>query len=100
MSTPYVVKYGDTLTSIAHRHGLSSWRDIYYHPDNAAFRVKRPNPDKIYPRDVVMIPTTGPSKPVPPAPPAPPPPVQPIPVEPVILSTRFALIQPGHIENR
>ncbi|MHC4401824.1 MAG: hypothetical protein ACYTG0_19300 [Planctomycetota bacterium] len=91
MSTPYAIKYGDTLTLIAHRHGLSSWRDIYYHPDNAAFRIKRPNPDKIYPRDVVMIPIAGPTKP----PPTAPPPVQPKPVEPVILSTRFALVQPG-----
>jgi hypothetical protein len=91
MSTPYTVKYGDTLTLIAHRHGFSSWRDIYYHQDNAAFRMKRPNPDKIYPGDVVMIPTK-PGQPKPP-------PTQPPPKEPAVLSTRFVLMQPGHPDD-
>ncbi len=56
MSTPYTVKEGDWLSKIAAAHGLASWQDLYYHPDNAAFRAKRPNPDLIYPGDVVMIP--------------------------------------------
>jgi len=59
MSTPYVVKSGDWLSKIAAAHGFSDWRDIYYHPDNAAFRAQRPNPDLIYPGDVVMIPDQG-----------------------------------------
>ncbi|MHC4401703.1 MAG: LysM peptidoglycan-binding domain-containing protein [Planctomycetota bacterium] len=59
MSFPYTVKYGDTLTLIAKRHGLSSWRDVYYYGENESFRAKRPNPDKIYPGDVVMIPGDG-----------------------------------------
>src|SRR5262245_14892675 len=41
-SKPYTVQPGDTLTRIAAREQYSSWRDIYYHPDNAAFRVKAP----------------------------------------------------------
>jgi hypothetical protein len=56
MSIRYVVKSGDTLGGIASRHGLKSYREIYDHPENAEFRVKRPNPDKIYPGDVLMIP--------------------------------------------
>jgi hypothetical protein len=33
------------------------------HPDNAAFRIKRPNPNLIFPGDVVMIPGAGPPGP-------------------------------------
>jgi hypothetical protein len=33
-----------------------TWQDLYNHPFNAAFRLKRPNPNLIYPGDVVMIP--------------------------------------------
>ena len=29
---------------------------LYDHSDNAAFRTKRPNPDLIYPGDVIKIP--------------------------------------------
>jgi hypothetical protein len=61
MSTPYTVKRGDTLTSIATRHGFSNWRAIYNHPDNAGFRRLRPNPNRIYPGDVIQIPTTNPA---------------------------------------
>jgi hypothetical protein len=56
MSKPYTVQPGDTLTRIAAREQYPSWRDIYYHPDNAAFRVKRPDPDRIFPGDVLMLP--------------------------------------------
>lgn len=56
MARQYVVKSGDTLTRIAAREGYASWRDIYYHPDNTAFRKKRPNPDRIFPGDLLMLP--------------------------------------------
>jgi hypothetical protein len=52
----YVIKSGDTLTKIAAQFGFASWRDIYHHPENAAFRRKRPNPDKIFPGDELVIP--------------------------------------------
>ena len=42
MTTAYTVKSGDTLSLIASRNGLRSWRDIFDHPDNAAFRRKSP----------------------------------------------------------
>lgn len=63
MATPYTVKAGDTLSAIASRHGMR-WQDIYNHPDNAAFRAKRPNPNVIYPGDVIMIPGGAPATPV------------------------------------
>jgi LysM repeat protein len=56
MPAQYVVKYGDTLVKIAKAHGFADWREIYYHPDNNAFRTRRPNPDQIYPGDVLKIP--------------------------------------------
>jgi hypothetical protein len=60
MSTPYTVKRGDTLTRIANRHGFRNWRAIYDHPDNAGFKRLRPNPNLIYPGDVIQIPDSGP----------------------------------------
>jgi LysM repeat protein len=91
MSFPYTIVYGDTLTRIAQRHGLQSWKEIYYLPENAPFRAKRPNPDKIYPGDVVLIPGTDPNAPPPsPPPPSPLPPPVPAP-EPLPTSFRFII---------
>src|SRR5262245_19773271 len=56
MAFVYTVKPGDTLVLIAKRNGLSSWRDIYFLPENAPFRAKRPNPDRIFPGDQMLIP--------------------------------------------
>lgn len=70
MSRAYVVKRGDNLSLIARRHGLGSWQEIYFHDDNAGFRRRRPNPNLIFPGDLVMIPGDGP--PAPPQPPSPP----------------------------
>jgi hypothetical protein len=56
MSKPYIIQPGDTLTQIAAREGFASWRDIYYDPENTSFRAKRPNPDRIFPGDVLIIP--------------------------------------------
>ena len=85
MSFPYTVKSGDTLTRIAAQHGFADWREIYRHPDNAAFRAKRPNPDLIFPGDVLMIPREEPPAPPPvPPPPPPPPPPTPAPTRAVI----------------
>ncbi len=55
-SSLYTVRAGDTLVAIAKRFGFASWREIYDHPDNEPFRRKRPNPDRIFPGDVLLIP--------------------------------------------
>ena len=73
MSTPYTVQSGDYLQKIAEEHGFESWRDLYYHEDNADFRRRRPNPDRIYPGDIVMIPDREAPVPPPEPPPTPPP---------------------------
>ncbi|MBW2278114.1 MAG: LysM peptidoglycan-binding domain-containing protein, partial [Deltaproteobacteria bacterium] len=51
----YIVVPGDNLTFIGRRYGLT-WQEIYYHPDNEAFRALRPDPNLIYPGDEVYIP--------------------------------------------
>jgi N-acetylmuramoyl-L-alanine amidase len=56
MSIEYVVKQGDCLSSISARFGFSSYRAVYDAPENAEFKRKRPNPNLIYPGDVLVIP--------------------------------------------
>src|SRR5215469_1542809 len=56
MSTYYSVCRGDCLSSISSQFGFDAYQAIYYHPENAAFRQKRPNPNVIYEGDVVFIP--------------------------------------------
>jgi hypothetical protein len=68
ISRTYVVKSGDTLVKIAKAHGFADWREIYNHPDNVAFKAKRPNPDKIFPGDLLMIPGHVSDIPLPPLP--------------------------------
>jgi N-acetylmuramoyl-L-alanine amidase len=52
----YTVRQGDCLSSIAAAHGISDWRTIYNAPENALFRTLRPNPNLIYPGDVLEVP--------------------------------------------
>ncbi|MDX9856255.1 MAG: peptidoglycan-binding protein [candidate division Zixibacteria bacterium] len=49
------VQQGECLSSIAHRYGISDWRQLWEHPDNAALREHR-NPHILKPGDVVKIP--------------------------------------------
>lgn len=73
MAKQYTVVWGDTLTKIAKNHGFDDWRVIYNHPSNAAFKAKRPNPDKIFVGDIIVIPDLPGSSPAtPPSPSAPP----------------------------
>ncbi len=62
-SSVYVVKAGDYLEKIARENGFLKWQQLYYHPCNQRFRLKRPNPNRIFVDDVVMIPAQ-PGKPV------------------------------------
>jgi hypothetical protein len=60
MATNYIVKPGDTLSSISSRFKLSSWKSLYFAEENKAFRAKRPNPDRIFPGDSLLIPDAQP----------------------------------------
>ena len=52
----YNVLPGDNLSKIAKAHGLSNWRELYFHPANASFRQLRSDPNLIYPGDKIMVP--------------------------------------------
>lgn len=54
--TQHVVKSGEYLSLIAQKYKIPDWKTIYFHANNAAFRGKRPNPDLIYPGDVLYVP--------------------------------------------
>lgn len=64
MAMMHTIKAGENLISIAKAYGISDWRTIYNDPGNNAFRVKRPNPNLVYPGDRLLIP----AKPKTPAP--------------------------------
>lgn len=53
--TRYVVKAGDCFASIAARAGLGSGKTLYY-AQSQEFRRRRPNPDLIFPGDVLELP--------------------------------------------
>lgn len=54
------VRRGDTLSSLAAKHGLPSWKVIFDHPENEEFRRLRPDPNLIEPGDTVWIPFATP----------------------------------------
>lgn len=56
MPEPYTVQPGDCLSSIAEDFGFADYRSIYEEDCNADFRQLRPNPNLIYPGDVINIP--------------------------------------------
>lgn len=55
----HTVKRGESLSSIAKQYknnGIQDWKEIYNDKSNAAFRVKRRNPNSIQPGDQINIP--------------------------------------------
>ncbi|MGK3988663.1 peptidoglycan-binding protein [Sorangium sp. So ce136] len=60
MPHQHIVRQGECLSSIAPKYGFADWRVIYNHPDNAEFKKRRPNPNLIYPGDVLVIPDMEP----------------------------------------
>jgi hypothetical protein len=56
MSIYYRIKQGDCLSSIAKEYGFLDYKAIYFAPENSDFRNKRPNPNIIFPGDILFIP--------------------------------------------
>jgi len=50
------VSQGECVSSIAKQYGLRDWQAIYHDPANQALRARRPNPNLLYPGDIVRIP--------------------------------------------
>lgn len=61
MATHTVIR-GDCLSSIAKQYGFSDYKTIYDHPQNQAFKQKRPNPNLIMAGDEIFIPEVDASK--------------------------------------
>jgi hypothetical protein len=55
MPPNHEVKQGDTISSIAFKHGFPD-ETIWDHPSNAALKRKRGDPDVLMPGDVVFVP--------------------------------------------
>jgi N-acetylmuramoyl-L-alanine amidase len=56
----HTVQPGECLVRIAARHGYRDYRTVYEHPLNAELRQKRPDPNLLFPGDVVVIPDKTP----------------------------------------
>ena len=56
MATTHIVEQGEFLDAIALKHGFRDWRAIWNHPDNAALKQRRRNPNVLLPGDQLTIP--------------------------------------------
>jgi len=56
MAKQHAVKQGECMASIARRHGFRDPRTLYDHADNADLRLRRPDPNVLFPGDSVVIP--------------------------------------------
>ncbi|MGR3983447.1 PGRP and LysM peptidoglycan-binding domain-containing protein [Pseudoalteromonas sp. 1181_04] len=56
MTQQHTVAQGETLLRIAREYGYKTSTALYNHPSNAEFRALRPDPNLIYPGDVITIP--------------------------------------------
>jgi Putative peptidoglycan binding domain len=60
MAGDHLVQQGECLSNIADQYGFTDYRTIYDHPNNAALRARRPNPNLIFPGDRIYIPDLDP----------------------------------------
>ncbi|MDN3378500.1 MULTISPECIES: peptidoglycan-binding protein [unclassified Pseudoalteromonas] len=56
MTQQHTVVQGDTLLRIARQYGFRTSAGLYNHPSNAEFKALRPDPNLIFPGDVIIIP--------------------------------------------
>ena len=60
MPTQHIISQGECLSSIARDYGFDDWKIIYNDPANADFKQNHPNPNIIYPGEVLVIPDLDP----------------------------------------
>jgi N-acetylmuramoyl-L-alanine amidase len=56
MPTEHVVKQGEHLSQIAKQYGFFDYRRIWDHPQNAALKALRQNPNVLFPGDRLHVP--------------------------------------------
>jgi N-acetylmuramoyl-L-alanine amidase len=56
MPKVHTVQQGECLSSIARQYGFKDWKVLYDDPANAELKKRRPNPNVLYPGDLVAIP--------------------------------------------
>lgn len=56
MVQQHTVAQGETLLRIARQYGFRTSKSLYQHPINADFRTLRPDPNLIFPGDIIKIP--------------------------------------------
>jgi Putative peptidoglycan binding domain/LysM domain len=56
MATTYTVKQGDHVSKLAKQFGFADFRTIWDHPNNAALKKLRQNPNVLAPGDQLFIP--------------------------------------------
>lgn len=56
----HVVKPGESIATIAGRHGLQDPQALHQHPSNAQLRRRRPDPSLLFPGDEVELPELKP----------------------------------------
>jgi Putative peptidoglycan binding domain len=59
MSTVHTVEQGEHLSGIAAEFGFANYRTLWDHPQNAALKQKRQDPNVIFPGDQLFIPDKG-----------------------------------------
>jgi hypothetical protein len=52
----HTVKQGEYITKIATDYGFRDYQTVWDHPQNAALRAKRKNPNVLYPGDSLFVP--------------------------------------------
>src|SRR5687768_6010003 len=56
MSTKHTITQGECFSSLTKKFGFSDYKTIYDHAENAELKTKRPNPNVLFPGDIVSIP--------------------------------------------
>ena len=52
----HTVEQGECLSRIAAQYGFRDYQTIYNDPGNAELRQKRPDPNMLFPGDIIFIP--------------------------------------------
>ncbi len=52
----HTVEQGEHLAGIAYKFGFTDYRKLFDHPNNAELKKNRPNPNVLFPGDLVFIP--------------------------------------------